>query len=88
MPQVTISATDANEIASSVLRIISIESLGGNNVRLTFLAISNRTYTIEYKDGLIDPSWSSLTNVAATPTNRLEKIDTTVTTNRFFRLIY
>ncbi len=72
--------------ANSVLRILSIESLGGNNVRLTFLAMSNRTYTIEYKDGLIDPSWSSLTNVAAAPTNRLEKIDTTVTTNRFFRL--
>jgi len=73
-------------LAASVLRIISIESLGSNNVRLTFLAMSNRTYTIEYKDGLVDPSWLQLTNVGAAPTNRLEKINTTVTTNRFFRL--
>ncbi len=73
-------------VAASVLRIISIESLGNNNVRLTFLAISNRTYTIEYKDGLVNPSWLQLTNIGVAPTNRLEKIDTTVTTNRFFRL--
>jgi hypothetical protein len=72
--------------AGSVLRIISIESLGNNNARLTFLAMSNRTYTIEYKDGMVDPVWLQLTNIGSAPTNRLEKIDTTVTTNRFFRL--
>ena len=72
--------------ASSVLRISTIEHLGGNNVRLTFLAVSNRTYTLEYKDGLSAPAWSNLTNLSAASTNRILIIDTTVTTNRFFRL--
>ena len=72
--------------AGSVLRITSIEYLGGNSVRLTFLAVSNRTYTLEYKDGLTAPAWLNLSNFSASATNRVLIIDTTVTTNRFFRL--
>ena len=73
--------------AGSVLRITSILDLGGNNARLTFLAISNRTYGVEYKNLLNDPSWTTLTNMAAAPVNRNLQFDTPIpTTNRFYRL--
>ena len=72
--------------ASSVLRISSIQYLGGNNVRLTFLAVSNHTYTLEYKDGMEAPAWLHLNDYPSALTNRIILIDTTVTTNRFFRL--
>ena len=73
--------------AGSVLRITSISDLGGNNARLTFLAISNRTYGVEYKNLLNDPSWTTLTNIAAAPINRNPQISTPVPApSRFYRL--
>jgi hypothetical protein len=70
----------------SALRILSIENLGGNNARLSFLAVSNKTYTIEYKNSLMDSGWSRLTDIGAAPTNRLLLINSFVpSTNRFYR---
>jgi hypothetical protein len=71
--------------AASALRILSIGDLSGT-ARLTFLAASNRTYTIEYKNALNDPAWTRLTDITSAPTNRLMLINTVVPgTNRFFR---
>jgi hypothetical protein len=54
---------------------------------VTFGAISNRTYTLEYRDRLNQP-WSHLTDVLARPTNAIETIlDSTWTTNRFYRVL-
>lgn len=70
----------------SALRIISIESMGANNARLTFLAISNKSYTIEYKNALTDSGWSRLTDINSAPTNRLLQFNSFVpSTNRFYR---
>jgi hypothetical protein len=73
-------------MASSNLRIISVENAGANTVRLTFFAVSNKTYAVEFKNALSDPSWSQLTNISAASFDRLLPIQTTVTTNRFFRV--
>ena len=72
---------------NSALRILSVENLGANNTRLTFLAVSNRTYTVEYKNALTDSSWSFLLNISSAPTNRTLPVNTAVPgTNRFYRL--
>jgi hypothetical protein len=71
--------------ASSALRL-AVADGGASQARLTFLAMSNRTYTIEFKNALVDPAWSNLLTVSATPTNRFFTTNTPVTTNRFFRL--
>ncbi len=50
-------------------------------------AISNRTYTVQYNDGLGTASWSKLADLIARPTNHLERIpDPAWTSNRFYRL--
>ncbi len=54
---------------------------------ITFGAISNRTYTIQYRDHLNQP-WSRLTDVLARPVNAVETIlDPAWTTNRFYRAV-
>lgn len=74
--------------AGSALRIISIESTGPNAVRLSFLAVSNRSYRIEFKNALQDPAWSTLTNISGVPTNRLMFINTTsAIPMRYYRLV-
>ena len=73
--------------AGSVLRITSIETTGVTNARLSFFAVSNKTYAVEYKNTLNDPGWLTVTNLAAAATNRTLIINTTVpATNRFYRV--
>lgn len=72
-------------VAGSALRL-TIENLGANTARLSFLAVSNHLYTIDFKNGLVDPVWSDLVSVSATPTNHFFTTNTFVSTNRFFRL--
>lgn len=72
--------------ASSALRFISVEATGGNNARMYFNAVSNRSYSILYKNGMVDATWTKLFDVNAATTNRTLQINTTVSTNRFFWL--
>ena len=54
---------------------------------ITFGAISNRTYTIQYRDQLNQP-WSRLADVLAEPANIVRTmVDPTWTTNRFYRAV-
>jgi hypothetical protein len=74
--------------AASVLKLSSIESLGGNQVRLTFSAVSNKSYTIEFKNSFSDAAWSNVASVAAVATNRVVQVSATVPAlaSRLFRL--
>jgi hypothetical protein len=80
-----IAGTDpANSL--SYLKIDSIVVGGG--ATLTFGAVSNKTYGIEYTDALGAGSWSRLTDFIARPTNRTETlVDAGFTTNRFYRVV-
>ncbi len=71
--------------AASYLKV-ELPSLGPALVR--FNAISNRTYTVEYIDGLQSAPWLKLGDVLARTNNRVEVLtDPTATTNRFYRLV-
>jgi hypothetical protein len=73
--------------AGSRLQILTVQNLSANNARLTFVAVSNKTYTVQFKNSLNDPAWSRLLDLSAAPTNRLMTIDSAVPgTNRFYRL--
>ena len=68
----------------SCLRIDPLAAPPG--ATLTFGVISNRTYTIQFSEG-VDTPWSRLADVPARATNRLEVIaDPAFTINRFYRL--
>jgi hypothetical protein len=65
---------------------ISVES-GTCTVR--FFAVSNKTYSILYKDAATAENWLSLRNTPAFPTNRIETITDTSASEvqRFYRLV-
>ena len=62
-------------------------ALGNGMVSLSFQALSNRTYAIEFKDGLGSPSWTRLAEFPARNSDRIEAAtDPNSSTNRFYRL--
>lgn len=70
--------------AASYLKIDSI--VAGAGATLTFGAVSNRTYTMQYSDA-IGGAWLKLRDVAARTNSRVETIvDTGYATNRVYRL--
>lgn len=68
---------------------LKLESITADSVAtLTFRALSNKTYSVQYTDALETGSWSKLTDLLARPVNRDEQVtDVTYGTNRFYRLV-
>jgi hypothetical protein len=74
--------------ANSVLRIESMAA-SGNQVTIGFTAVSNRTYSVLYRDSADPGEWVKLQDVFNRPTNRLESLSDPVRTNgvRYYRLV-
>ena len=68
----------------SYLKVHQVPASG----QLTFLAISNKTYSVLHTDSLNTNLWLTLTNISARSTNRVEVVSDTSTnsTRRFYRL--
>ena len=70
----------------SVLKLDVKESSGG--VALQFTAISNRTYSVQFKESLEAATWSKLSDVVATPQTITAMVpDVGTSTNRFYRVV-
>jgi len=74
---------------ADALSYLKVEpSLVSGLASVSFIAVSNRTYSVQYSDALPANEWSRLANVLARATNRTETIaDPNWTTNRFYRLV-
>jgi hypothetical protein len=72
--------------ALSFLKIEHITFGTDNSVMLSFIATSNKTYTVQQAPSL-SAVWSNLTNITARETNRAEVLIMHSTTNRFYRLV-
>jgi hypothetical protein len=80
----TIAGTDPNN-AASYLKIDTLSVTDATT--LSFRAVSNHTYTVQYRDEVPPGAWSKLTDVVATPTNRTAVIlDPQPPPKRFYRL--
>jgi Bacterial TSP3 repeat len=64
------------------------ELITPNAVTLQFLAISNRTYSLLYKDSLAAPNWSRLADIPARNTNWVDSLADPIgsVSNRFYRI--
>ncbi len=60
----------------------------GNNFTLSWTALVNRNYTLQYNGDLSSTNWTTLTNLtAAQPVLTVTDLGASVNTNRFYRLI-
>jgi hypothetical protein len=65
-----VAGTDPLE-PTSYLKVEPLESDASNNsMRIQFLAVSNRTYTVQASDRVNGGVWSIFAEVPASPTNR------------------
>ena len=70
----------------SYLKVDQISPTGG--ALISFHAVSNRTYSVEYKDGLNAPAWARLTDVVARNADwTATATDPAPGTNRYYRLV-
>ena len=81
-----LAGTDPQDPQSRLVLNAGLISLG--SVSLQFLAASNHTYSIVYKNFLDNLSWSKFIDVPARETNWVSTVvDSTSETNRFYRLV-
>ncbi|MEO6035272.1 MAG: thrombospondin type 3 repeat-containing protein, partial [Verrucomicrobiota bacterium] len=73
--------------ASSRLAL-NVSILGSTAIELQIDAVSNKTYSVEYKTDLATGTWQNLQNIAAAPTNRSVVVTNgTSDVMRFYRLV-
>ncbi len=66
---------------------VTIPSIGGG-AQISFGAISNRTYSVLYRDTPAGNPWNKLADGPARAINRVETfLDPNWTTNRFYRAV-
>ena len=58
----------------------------GSNLRLTWTAISNITYRVEYNPDLNPSNWAALLGDVASLSNAASKSDALTMSNRFYRV--
>lgn len=79
------AGTDPRD-AESYFKVDTISRSG--STLLTFMARSNRTYTVQYSGDLSAFGWSNLANVVYRSTNRVETVvDTSPVAGRVYRLV-
>jgi hypothetical protein len=71
----------------SVLRFERITPAAANSVTLVFVALANRTYTVEYADQIYPPAWKHFQDIEATSTDRVIELPAaTDAAKRFYRI--
>ena len=67
---------------------LKVEQVSANSpAQISFQALSNRTYSVQFTDDLNAPAWTRLADILARTNNRIETvIDSTPVTNRMYRI--
>ena len=66
------------------------DPLAGGAVRFYFTAVSNKTYSVEFDNGLNQTVWSNLLSLDSLPTNRtiwVTNVPPQTVSNRLYRAI-
>jgi hypothetical protein len=83
-----LSGTNPNNAADRFIITSVLPVSGGPGYTITFPAKAGKTYTIQYKNALTDPAWSTLVNVAASPADTaIQRTDSTTLAARFYRIV-
>jgi hypothetical protein len=77
-PVLTIDYTVSEPIPPATPPTISDVLFTGDRLRFSFMAQSNRTYTIEFRESLATAQWNGLINVPAQPADAVIHITNTV----------
>jgi hypothetical protein len=79
-----------NRLSYLKIETISADFATSNVCRLTFLAVSNRTYAVQSRESLFSGIWERVADVSAAPTNRVVEvldIPPAGASRRYYRLL-
>jgi len=80
-----VAVTDPQD-PQSYLKVDQLDALSGATLR--FIAVSNKSYTIQFSDALGNPEWHNLVDVNARTTNRnAVVVDPAPGARRYYRLV-
>ena len=67
---------------------LKVDQVSANSPsQISFQALSNRTYSVQFTDDLNAPAWTTLADILARTNNRIETVmDSTPATNRMYRI--
>jgi hypothetical protein len=84
-PVLTVEYSLAPPVSAAAPTIFGTAMIG-NAFRFSFNAESNRPYAVEFRDSLAISNWTLLTNISASPVNRIINItNPIISTERYFR---
>ncbi len=75
-------------ITAPIPQVLSVAIVGSNNIEITWSAVSNATYRVQFNSGLIATNWTDLAGDIASSGNMANKVDVTASAsiNRFYRV--
>lgn len=84
-----IAGTDPSDPNSYMFIELSDASGGPASALLRFMAVSNRTYSVQFRNSLALDSWASLRDIGMAPTNRVVEVidDSPDAASRFYQLV-
>jgi len=91
--QVTMQLTNTpNSVIASVTAVAPSQpllsvSLVSSNVLLTWTAVSNMTYRVEFNSGFATSNWNALPGDLTSLSNLASKVDLLTPSNRFYRVL-
>jgi hypothetical protein len=86
-PTLSIQYTVSTQAPPAIPPIISKVALTGNQIRFSFNAESNRTYTVEFRSAVGTGNWGTLTNIPAQPAPAtIDVADTISGVDHFYRI--
>ena len=66
--------------------VLQIPQIVGSNVQLTWTAVSNMTYRVEFNPDLGPTNWSAVPGDVTSTGNSASKLDPLTSSNRFYRV--
>jgi len=77
-----------DDLFSLTLQYLAAITSGAGNPTISWPASTNQTYSVQYKDDLTDPTWSTVSGTVTINGNRAYLTDTTMTSShRFYRIV-
>jgi hypothetical protein len=77
-----------DDLFSLTLQYLAAITSGAGNPTISWPASTSQTYSVQYKDDLTDPTWSTVSGTVTINGNRAYLTDTTMTSShRFYRIV-
>jgi hypothetical protein len=81
-----IAGTDPTN-TNSIFRVLTVSSPGSGSATIFWSATTGKSYQVQFKDNLEDPSWTNLGGIVTATSPTASQIDPGTQSSRFYRVV-